>query len=143
MWLVVFYAVLIVVLLMMGCSAATRIAGSATIAHDAATDIRTEVVGAKQALGNNDPEAVDKHLDTIDGKAVEIQNAASTIHKAVTQVQDVVPWWASILKWGIIASIVGGVVFVLWRVNAFIILEKAIQVVATWIHGKIGKFLGA
>jgi hypothetical protein len=115
-----------------GCSAAKAIAKAAVEINTDATGIREEVVAAKQDLKAGDIAAVDKHLDVIDGKAKHVQETIATVQKNLPGVQDTVPYWLVVLKWGIIATVILAVIFLLWRLDAFIGIEKGIQSVVTF-----------
>jgi len=121
-----------------GCSAAKAIAAEANKVRQNATDIRTEVVTAKDALQNGDVAVVEESLNEIDGKAVEIQGSVDKLQEKVTQVQDRVPYWMSLLKYGFITAIFGGVLFLMWRFNLFLLAEKVGQSIINLIAKGLG-----
>lgn len=126
-----------------GCSATKQIATAASKVTADANDIRTEVVGAKHELAASTQPAVvaavTTHLNKIDTDATDIQKNGAAIAIADSQVQDVVPYWEQILKWGLVALVVVGVIFVIWRLNGFILIENGLQVVSTFL----GRIIGA
>lgn len=132
-----FIVLMLILLLCSGCSAVKKIADETNKVRQNATDIRTEVVTAKDALHRGDDPAVEASLDVIDGKAVNIQASADTVQKEITQVVDKVPYWMRLLKATIVFLSICGVIFLMWRFNLFLIAEKAIQgfvnLVAKWI----------
>ena len=122
-----------------GCSAIKKVATAATRINTEATEIRSDVVLAKEALQNNDLPAVGEELDSIDGHAENIQAAVAVMQKELTQVQDKVPYWQNMVKWVAVSAAVLGCLFLLWRVNGLLLLERGIQGVITFV----AKLLGA
>lgn len=126
-----------------GCSATEKIAKSVAQVQADATDIRSEVVGARQSLRADDKPGVEKHLDNIDGKADSIQRTTAIIQEEITKVQDRTPYWLSTLKWGIAAVVLLAVIFIMWRLYLFEIIGRLFQGLVTKSHGWLGKVMGA
>lgn len=52
---------------------------------------------------------MDKAIE--DAKAIESETAQ--VNRALTQVQDRTPWWATLIHWGLIVAVIGGVIWLL------------------------------
>ncbi len=93
---------------------------------------------AREANEAGDRVGVSKALDNIDGEAVVIEKTVAKIHEKLPDVEDQVPWWASLLKWGFVAAIVVAIGVVLWRINALPFFEKIGQKIADFVGWVIG-----
>lgn len=86
---------------------------------------------------------IDAKADDIAAKAGEISTSVDTVTVALTKVQDVTPVWVTTVKYGLMVALLIVVVFVMWRLNLFLLIESGIQFLITWFHTILGKFLGA
>lgn len=121
---------------------AVAIKGDAKAIKDANAVVRAKVPvtqpAVKVALAT-----IDSKADDIDAKSGEISTSIDTVTVELTKVQDVVPVWLTTLKYGIVVVGFLAILFVMWRLNLFLIIESVIQFLSTGLHNLIGKFLGA
>jgi hypothetical protein len=54
------------------------------------------------------------NADSIIGKHYEIVDSVGEVAKSLTSVQDITPWWAKTLTYGLLALSIIGIGFVLW-----------------------------
>lgn len=59
--------------------------------------------------------AINSHLLAIASKASTIRASATAIQSAVPHVEDKVPWWARLLRMGLIVAAIVGVGWLLWQ----------------------------
>lgn len=121
-----------------GCSATQQISDAASSIRKDAQHIRDEVKAAKDANAAGDKKAVDDHLNNIDKDASHIVTTTDQVQKALTKVEDSVPWWATTIKWVIVAGIIALVIFLLWRFNLLLLAEKVIQKLVSGIALALG-----
>lgn len=139
-----------------GCSASRTIAEEANKIQTNSMDIKADAGAIKAAnavVRANVPTTkpvVQTALATIDSKADEITTKASDISTSVdtvtvelTKVQDVVPVWLTTLKYGIVVVGLLVCLFVMWRLNLFVMIESGIQFLSTGLHTVLGKIMGA
>ena len=82
-------------LLTAGCSSTQRIATTASKIADTAAHGREAIGDAVEAYAIN--ESPLPALEDADKDFQLIESLVNEVHKAVTQVQDIVPWWATLL----------------------------------------------
>lgn len=135
----VIWACAFIVGLSAGCSATETISKLAEGIRSNATGIRADVSTARQNLKDGKLPEVDANLVAIDSKAQAIEKSSSEIQTELTHVQDRVPYWLSTIKW-VAGALVGVILlFLAWRLNLLIMLEKFIQ----WLVTLGAKLLGA
>lgn len=121
---------------------AVAIKGDARAIKDANAIVRAKVPvtqpAVKMALAT-----IDSKADDIDAKSGEISTSIDTVTVELTKVQDVVPVWLTTLKYGLVVILFLGILFVMWRLNLFLIIERGIQLISTGLHALLGKFMGA
>lgn len=148
--------------LLAACSASRNVAKDATVVSnaaqtviDSADAINAEAKGIEERstqnaeiASNPDPDlarvvenssrnasaarSIQSETDKASGAAKGAKAAADDIHKNLTGVKDIVPWWASLIGIVCISAAVLAVVFVLWRSNALSFLGAW----ATWVTPK-------
>lgn len=129
-----FWVLILTLLLgLAGCSAKKDISQRVNNVRNAAGDIRKQVQDANVNLDAGNIPAAKQNLTTIDGSAAAIQQEADAVQNRLPDVEDRVPYWAKLLKWGLMTVAIGGVIFVMWRFNLFLVIEKAIQGIVTWV----------
>jgi len=125
-----------------GCSATKEIASSASVASSAAHSIyeRSVFITTHSAQ----PEIVAAAV-TIKADAEIILNETRQISIAVSGVKDIVPFWATLLQWGLGAVVSVALVALLWQTG----LGTLIRVAIGWIPRRVqneadlaGKMLG-
>lgn len=113
-----------------GCSATKEIASSASIAASAAHSIseRASFIVANSAQ----PEIVAAAV-VIKGDTAVILHEVSQISTAVAGVKDIVPFWATLLQWGLGAVVSVALVALLWQTG----LGTLIRVAIGWIPRRV------
>lgn len=116
----------LLVVALAGCSSAEAISVQATAVGDRAATIRglAERIGAQSTQPGVVADAAEISL-----QAQSIQHSVGVIHQKVTGVQDITPWWASLLQWVMVALAGAAAV---WLVHSTGI-GTAIRVAIGWI----------
>ena len=113
-----------------GCSATKEIASSASVAASAAHSIseRSAFIMTHSAQ----PEIVAAAV-TIKADAEIILHETRQISTAVSQVKDIVPFWMTLLQYGLLCAILLGAVALLWMTG----LGTLIRVAINWIPRRV------
>ena len=113
-----------------GCSATKEIASSASIAASSAHSIyeRSVFITTHSAQ----PEIVAAAV-TIKADAEIILNETRQISIAVSGVKDIVPFWATLIQWGLGAVVAVALVVLLWQTG----IGTAIRVAIGWIPRRV------
>lgn len=132
------YPILLAMLLMLGCSAKNRIDGQAISIHDTATasasrfdtisSLSSSSLSRFEAAGDADGVAEQATIQTeaAAGRSEQaaIAGSASDIRTSLHGVEDIVPWWASLLGRLAIAAIVVAVLILLWKSGALDFIRR-------------------
>ena len=121
---------IILVVLAAGCSATKEIASSASVAANAAHAIseRAAFIAANSAQ----PEIVAAAV-VIRDRAGVVLNEVAQISTAVAGVKDIVPFWATLIQWGLGAVVAVALVVLLWQTG----LGTAIRIAIGWIPRRV------
>lgn len=114
---------IVALMLLGGCSASARIA-------ERASDIRHLADSIISRTDQKDFTSQD--VESIRSDAEAIRGLVDDIHSSLPGVTDVVPWWSSIIRYGLLCAIVIGVVYVLHASGALVALRIAVG----WIPRK-------
>lgn len=112
----------LILLALSACSSARAISMSASEIHARAGEIR-------RLAGDLTPDNVSDAAPLIDANAEAIQASVGVIHREVTGVKDVTPWWATLLQVGLWAVIVVAVVVLLWQTGIGQALRAAVGLI--------------
>ena len=115
---------IILAVLTAGCSATKEIASSASVASSAAHSISER--SAFIITHSAQPEIVAAAV-TIKADAAVILHETNQISTAVSQVKDIVPFWMTLIQWGL------GAVALLWMTG----LGTLIRVAINWIPRRV------
>ena len=113
-------------LLLAACSPSARIAEDANNIGDRAATIAS----LADQIGNSskEPETI-RAAATIHIEAKKIGQAVADIHATLPGVQDVTPWWATILKWLAGAVLMVAVAVILWQTGIGQAIRAAIGLI--------------
>ena len=117
---------IILAVLTAGCSATKEIASSASVAASAAHSISER--SAFIITHSAQPEIVAAAV-TIKADAAVVLHETNQISTAVSQVKDIVPFWMTLLQYGLLCAILLGAVALLWMTG----LGTLIRVAIGWI----------
>ena len=112
-----------------GCSASEQISTSATRINSEAIEIQR--VAIVLSVMENAPEANRAGADIVKRAGV-IVNEVKDIHAAVVHVTDTVPWWATLIKLGLTAAVIAGVIYLVSATG----LATAVRVAIGWLPRK-------
>ena len=113
-----------------GCSATKEIASSASVASSAAHSISER--SAFIITHSAQPEIVAAAV-TIKADAAVVLHETNQISTAVSQVKDIVPFWMTLLQYGLLCAILLGAVALLWMTG----LGTLIRVAIGWIPRRV------
>ena len=109
--------------LVLGCSASQRIAVEANTISGEAQEIRSL---AEQIRHTSQEVESQRSAAEIQTRASVIIESVGGIHKALPGVKDVVPWWATLLQWALIAAAGAALVWFFTASGLFTALRVAI-----------------
>ena len=121
---------IILAVLTAGCSATKEIASSASVAASAAHSISER--SAFIITHSAQPEIVAAAV-TIKADAAAVLHETNQISTAVSQVKDIVPFWMTLLQYGLLCAILLGAVALLWMTG----LGTLIRVAIGWIPRRV------
>jgi hypothetical protein len=121
---------IILVALTAGCSASREIASSSANAASAAHSISER--SAFIITHSAQPEIVAAAV-TIKADAAVVLHETNQISVAVSGVKDIVPYWATLLQWGLGAVVAVALVVLLWQTG----IGTAIRVAIGWIPRRV------
>ena len=124
------YKAIILAALTAGCSASKEIASSASVASSAAHSISER--SAFIITHSAQPEIVAAAV-TIKADAEIILNETRQISTAVAGVKDIVPYWVTLLQWGLGAVVAVALVVLLWQTG----IGTAIRLAIGWIPRRV------
>lgn len=112
--------------LVLGCSASRRIAVEANAISEGADTI-THL--AEQIRDTSQEVESIRTAKEIRDRAMQIRQSVTDIHAALPGVKDVVPWWATLLQWALIAAAGAALVWFFTASGLF----AAIRVAVGWL----------
>ena len=121
---------IILAVLTAGCSATKEIASSASIAASSAHSISERA--SFIAANSSQPEIVAAAVVIKEDTAV-ILHEISQISTAVASVKDIVPFWATLIQWGLGAVVMVAMVVLLWQTG----IGTAIRLAIGWIPRRV------
>jgi hypothetical protein len=61
--------------------------------------------------------------------AEAISASVGVIHREITAVADVVPWWATLIRYALVAAAIGGVCVLVWQTGIGVALRAAVGLI--------------
>lgn len=113
-------------LLLAACSPSARIASDANTIGDRAAAIAD--LADQIGHGSKEPETI-RAAATIHIEAKKIRQSVADIHATLPGVQDVTPWWATLLKWLAGAVVLVAVAVIIWQTGIGLALRAAIGLI--------------
>ena len=115
----------LVLVLLPGCSPTKQVSDSLGVVGNEAVEIQEDMVAATAAFeAGEDPRPLH---ESAAARAGRIRAEVTKANKALTGVDDKVPWWGRWLTWGAILGVLLVVTFLLWRTGALALVGAAIM----------------
>jgi len=122
----------LLLLLLFGCSASQQIATSATAIREYASEIKERSVEIQKESTNSFVLINAKSINNITDKIIA---EVGDVQKAIPNIADITPWWATLLKWGFVMVAVIAATFLLMQSGAL----TAFRLLIGWIPQKTQK----